>query len=276
MRKFFAKIKEGKLSLRAKLYLSLGAIAIVLFISSIISVMEYRSMSSYISDMVAENIHSVNVAQQLADQTNEYNLGILAVVGDETSVKLPDFDAAAFTSRCDSLRASLSSKALMPLADSVEYAYAAYMLTSLEMEDVISSAFIDSRSWYFERLQPRYNRLRGYIDRLTAAVYDDLSSNSEAFESAFYRSIIPGIVAVGVGLLLLLLLLFFIQTYYVNPIYKMLEQLKVYRTYNTAYKCSFDGDDQLRELNDSIGEIADENQQLRRRITAMRKSQNKQ
>jgi len=238
--------------------------------------MEYRSMSSYISDMVADNIHSINVAQKLADQTNEYNLGILAVVGDETSVKLPDFDAEAFKSRCDSLRASLKSKSLMPLADSVEYSYAAYMLTSMEMEDVISSAFIDSRSWYFERLQPRYNRLRRDIDNLGDAIYNELSQNSVTFESAFYRSIIPGIVAVGVGLLLLLLLLFFIQVYYVKPIYKMLDQLRGYRSYGNPYKYEFDGDDQLSELNTSVKELTEENRQLRKRITAMRKTPDNQ
>jgi len=276
MRKFFAKIKNTRLSLKTKLYLSLSAIAVVLLISSIISAMEYSSMSSYVTDMVADNIHSINVARKLADQTNDYNLGILAVVGDESSVKLPDFDKAAFTARCDSLRASLSSKSLMPLADSVEYSYAAYMLTSLEMEDVISSAFIDSRSWYFERLQPRYNRLRDDIDKLGAAIYEDLSANSVTFQSAFYRSIIPGIVAVGVGLLLLLLLLFFLQVYYVKPIYKMLDQLRSYRSYNSSYNYSFEGDDQLSALNDSIKEITAENQQLRRRISAMRKNSGNQ
>ena len=59
-----------KLNLRTKLNLSLSLIGVVLLVSSIISVMEYRSMSSYVSDMIADNIHSVNVAQKLADQTS--------------------------------------------------------------------------------------------------------------------------------------------------------------------------------------------------------------
>ena len=51
-----------KLSLRAKLFLSLISIALVLLISSIISVMEYGRMSSYISDMIADNIERINAA----------------------------------------------------------------------------------------------------------------------------------------------------------------------------------------------------------------------
>lgn len=261
-----------KLNLRTKLDLSLCLIGVVLLVSSIISVMEYRSMSSYVSDMIADNIHSVNVAQKLADQTNEYNLAILALVGDESSISLPDFDGGGFTSRCDSLRSSLSSNGIMPLADSVEYSYSAYMLTSLELQDVIASDFIDTRSWYFERLQPRYRRLRSDIAKLTEAIYVDLEDNSRTFESTFYRSIIPGIVAVGVGLLLLLMLLFFISVYYVKPIYKMLDSIKYYRSSNSPYNYDFPGDDQLHELNENISEIAAENGILRKRISAMRRS----
>ena len=261
-----------KLNLRNKLNLSLSFIGVVLLVSSIISVMEYRSMSSYVSDMIADNIHSVNVAQKLADQANEYNLEILALVGDESSVALPNFDRVAFTSRCDSLRASLSSNGIMPLADSVEYSYSAYMLTSLELQDVIASDFIDTRSWYFERLQPRYRRLRSDIAKLTDAIYVDLEDNSRTFESTFYRSIIPGIVAVGVGLLLLLMLLFFVSVYYVRPIYRMLDAIRLYRTQGAPYNYDFPGDDQLHGLNEEISELASENGVLRKRIPAMRRN----
>ena len=171
---------------------------------------------------------------------------------------------------CDSLKKSLTSVTLVPLADSVMYSYAAYMLTTLELEDVLLSDFIDSRTWYFDRLQPKYNRLRGDIDALSAGMYNDLKKNSETFERGYYRSLTPGIVAVGVGLLLVVMLLFFLLAYYVNPIYRMLRSLKDYREYNKKYVYDFDGDDQLSDLNDGIAELVSENQQLKKRVTALR------
>ena len=65
-------MRERRLSLKAKLYLSLCSIALVLLISSIISVLEYRRMSSYISDMFADNIESINAAQKLYDDAVKY------------------------------------------------------------------------------------------------------------------------------------------------------------------------------------------------------------
>ena len=50
----------------------------------------------------------------------------------------------------------------------------------------------------------------------------------------------------------------------------MLEGLNNYRSFNKKYTYSFEGDDQLLELNDGITELVSENQQLRKRVTDMR------
>ncbi len=266
------KLTSVHLKLRSKLILSLLSIAAILLVSSIISVMEYSSMSKYVSSLIADDISSINVANRLRDMSNTYNLDILEVIGEDVSAaRLPGFDDEYFKSHCDSLRMSVAANQAAPLADSVMYSYAAYMLTSLELEDVISSDFIDSRSWYFERLQPRYERLRSDMDKLTSVIYQDLVRNSATFERGFYRSVIPGIVAVGVGLMLVLMLLFFILAYYVNPLYRMLDALSAYRSNDKKYTVRFDGDDQLAELNEGISELAGENQQLRRRIREIRR-----
>ena len=264
------RIRDTKLSMRTKLTLSLTAIAVALLASSVISILEYSRMSHYVSDLMADNIKSVGVAQKLSEVSSQYNLGILAVIGDDAVSALPDFHQEEFMAHCDSLRQSLVSDKMLPLTDSVVYAYSAYMLTSMELSDVLLSDFIDTRTWYFERLQPQFKRLNAYIDNLDDAIYAELKKNSETFQRGFYRSIIPGAVAVGVGLLLILMLLFFLLVYYVNPLYRMLEGLNNYRSFNKKYTYSFEGDDQLLELNDGITELVSENQQLRKRVTDMR------
>jgi len=267
--------EKGLLTLRVKLTLALSAIAVILLISSIITIMEYSSMSTYVSGLIADNVRNINVAQSMAEASNTYNLDILAVIGDDKLNRLPDFDREQFVANCDDLRKTLTGMSLQPLADSVLYSYSAYMLTSLELPDVLLSDFIDSRTWYFDRLQPKFNRLRADIDKMSSAMYNDLKANSATFDRGFYRSIIPGLVAVGVGLLLILMLLFFMLVYYVNPLYKMLSGLQNYRSYNKKYNYTFEGDDQLAELNNGIMDLTNENQQLRMRISAL-KNKNQQ
>ncbi len=253
-----------------KMTLSLSAIAMVLLLSSVISILEFRRMSNYVSELIADDINSIDVAQKLANVVDKYNLQILTVIGDDSVNSLPDFDQRRFVTACDSLKGAFSGKKMMPLTDSVLYSYSAYMLTSLEMEEVIKSDFIDSRTWYFERLQPVFNRLRSDIDKLSQAMYDELRANSENFDSGFYRSIVPGFVTVLVGIVLVLLLMFFINAFYVNPLNKMLDALDNYRSYGRKYSYTFDGDDQLKELSDGIAELSGENRQLRHRISQLR------
>ena len=104
-----------RLSLKQKMVLSLSAIAVILLTSSIISVIEYKIMSTYVSDQIADNIHSINMAQELAESSNDYNLDILAVIGDDNLNSLPDFNQTEFVSHCDSLRNSFSSSSMRPL-----------------------------------------------------------------------------------------------------------------------------------------------------------------
>ncbi|MBQ5944685.1 MAG: hypothetical protein IJL61_08245 [Bacteroidales bacterium] len=269
-RRKITKVRDARPGMRMKLVFSLSAIAVTLLISSIISVMEFTRMNNYVSDLFAGNIKSINAARKLSEVANAYNLDILAVVGDESTSAVPDFNQEEFLSRCDSLKSALKSTNSMPLADSVVYSYQAYMLTSLELENVLISDFINSRSWYFERLQPKYNRLSRDIDNLSTAVYNDLGRNSATFDRGFYRSIIPGIVAVAVGLLLIVMLLVFLLSYYVNPVYKMLRGLDDYRASDRKYTYEFDGDDQLVELNRGLKELTGENRQLRKRVSDLR------
>ena len=265
-KKFHNRLGGFRLPLKAKLLISLSSIAFMLLISSVISIMEFIRMKNYVSDLISDNIKSLNLAQSLTGEIDNYNLSILAEIGDDAVSTVPDFDQEKFISWCDSIKTSLRGERLLPAADSVLTSFSAYMATAMELDEVEKSDFIDSRTWYFEDLQTDFKKLRSDMDRLRQDIYSDLKSNSETFDRGFYRSIIPGVVAVGVGILLVLMLALFMMIYYVNPLYKMLDSLDTYRTYGKKYNYVFDGDDQLTELNAGITEICDDNRQMKRRI----------
>ncbi len=89
----------------------------------------------------------------------------------------------------------------------------------------------------------------------------------------YYRTVTPVIIAFAVGMLLLALLLFFILTYYVKPIRRILDSLESYNTYGKKYSVTFEGDDELAALNTGISDLAEENRQLRSRIAALKAKQ---
>lgn len=275
LKKLFKRIFPVRMSMSAKLTFSLGAIAVILLLSSIISIMEYRRMSDYVSNLIAANINCINIAQKLANESDSYNLQLLAIVGEHDPSVIPRVDTGAFLKEYDDLKSTLESKEAAARADSVIYAYSAYMLTSLEFEKVIVNDFIDNRAWYFKRLQPRYQRLREDIEKLNDVIYMELKENSQTFQDGFYRSIIPGVVSVGAGLLLVLLLLMFILIYYVRPLKKMLSGLHDYQTAGRKYCYEFEGDDELVHLNSDLSELIEENSELKKRVSRLREEREK-
>lgn len=255
-----------------KVLYSLGSLAAILLLSGVISIIEYRRMSDYVSELIAANIKSINLAQKLSDITEEYNHQMLSVVVQNDISLMPEFDLDYFMAQSDSLKNSFTSQNALPMVDSVEVSFDAFMKTSLKFDEVFLADNVDTGEWFFGTLQPRYNKFRGEMNILNEAIYNDLLSNSADFDAGFYRSIIPGVVSVGAGLLLIMLLLFFTLVNYVRPIYRMTEGVNAYRSSGRRYNFVFDGDDQLAEINSGVTEIIEENVELKTRIKALREN----
>ena len=268
--KLFGRRKDSKPSMKKKLFFSLGSLAMILLLSGVISILEYRRMSDYVSELIASNIKSINLSQKLADITQEYNDQMLAVVVQNDISLMPDFSLGYFNAQSDSLRSSFTSHKMLPKVDSVVMSFDAFMKTSLNFDEVFLADSVDTGEWFFGSLQPRYTKLRQDLNSLNEVIHEDLMHNSADFDAGFYRSIIPGVVSVGAGLLLILLLLYFTMVYYVRPIYRMSDGLDSYRLSNRRYLYEFDGDDQLANINNGLTEIIEENVELKRRVKNLR------
>ncbi len=271
----FRRKKERKPSMKKKLFFSLGSLAMILLLSSVISILEYRRMSDYVSDLIASNIKSINLSQKLADITQEYNDQMLAVVVQNDISLMPDFNLAYFNAQSDSLRGSFTSGKMLPKVDSVVMSFDAFMKTSLKFDEVFLADTVNTGEWFFGSLQPRYTKLRQDLTSLNEVIHEELRNNSADFDAGFYRSIIPGVVSVGAGLLLILLLLYFTMVYYVRPICRMSDGLDAYRLSSRRYLYEFDGDDQLANINTGLTEIIDENVELKRRVKNLRDEREK-
>ena len=272
---FMKRNRESRPSMRRRLFFSLGSVAAILLLSGIISILEYRRMSDYVSELIAANIKSINLSQRLADITQEYDVQMLGVVVMNDISLMPEFNIRHFQAQADSLKNSFTSTNSLPMVDSVANSFDVFMKTSLKFDEVFLADTVDTGEWFFGTLQPCYNKFRQDIDSLNDAIHEELMSNSADFDAGFYRSIIPGVVSVGAGLLLVILLMYFIMSYYVNPIYRMSDGVDNYRISGKRYGYTFDGDDQLSNINAGLSELVEENIELKRRVKALRADREK-
>lgn len=274
-KKLFRKDSEKMPSMSRKLVLSLGSIAAILLLSGVISILEYRRMSNYVSELIAADINSINLSRKLADITEEYNHQMLAVVVQNDISIMPDFNIQYFNVQADSLKNSFTTDNPLPMVDSVAMSFNEFMLTSLKFDEVFLADNVDTGEWFFGTLQPCYNKFRQDMARLNDMIYLELMKNSSDFDDGFYRSIMPGVVSVGAGLLLVFLLLFFMMAYYVRPIYRISDGIDNYRRNGRRHGFTFDGDDQIANINDGVAELIEENIELKKRVKSLKEDRAK-
>ena len=274
--KFLRVRREPKPSMTKKLFYSLGSLAALLLLSGVISILEYRRMSSYVSDLIASDIKTINLSQKLADITEEYNHQMLAVVVQNDISIMPDFNLEYFTAQADSLKESFTSRTALPMVDTVTRSFNKFMSTSLKFDEVFLADSVDTGEWFFGTLQPCYVDFRADMGVLNDMIHAELKNNSADFDAGFYRSIIPGVVSVGAGLLMIILLFYYTLVYYVKPICRISDGLDSYRNLSRRYGYTFEGDDQLSNINMGITEIIEENIELRRRIKSLREEKSEE
>ena len=62
---------------------------------------------------------------------------------------------------------------------------------------------------------------------------------------------------------------------YVRPIYRISEGLDNYRKAGRRHVYTFDGDDQLANINEGVSEIIEENIELKMRVKALKEDKNR-
>lgn len=262
----FRRRKKNKPSIRRKAVFSLGTLAVILVLSGVISILEYRRISDYVSDLISENIRSITLSQKLSDITEEYNHQMLAVVIQNEISIMPDFNKDYFMSQSDSLKNSITAESTLPVVQKVDSSFDNFIMTSQKFDEVFLADTVDTGEWFFGTLQPAYNEFCHDMNDLNSAIHKELHDNSLNFDASFYRSIIPGVVCVCAGLLLVMLLMYFTISNYVNPMYRIAEGINAYKATGKRYGYIMEGEDHLADINAGVTEIVEENIELKQRV----------
>ena len=257
------KFQFKSLGIKRKVLIACIVLAAILFFSSLISIFEFSRMNRYVSAVIADNIRSINTARELLNISEQYNISLmngLVLENEEQLEELPVGPQEELVSSFENLSKSFVTPQERAAADSVLYAYAAYMQVVSEAQEMWRQDYAERQHWFFNRLQPVYLKFRGYMMRLTSISQDSLIESSQDVREGTYRSLMPGLVSVLVGLILILLLNYYLNYYLVNPLLKVTNGIKGYRYHGRGYSVKLENDDELAELNEAVGDIIDQNQ----------------
>ena len=270
MKRKKVKTKNRRI-LKRKVTLGFLVLSTILLFSSVIAIFEFTRMNKAMSGTIEENVRSVNLARTLMTLSEDYNLEMLNAMSASDSVAAVSFIepgerfSEEFASGLEELRKAFTTTTEHVRADSVLLAYTAYMQVLRESSDIMSRDFEARRDWYFNRLQPFYLKLRGYIESLTFAGQESLMANSKKVDDTFYRSIMPAFASVAVGLIVIILFNYFLNFYLLTPLEKIKAGIKNYRSYRKQYTVEIKNrDDDLSELNDTVRDLIEDHKSATR------------
>ncbi len=249
------------MGIRKKIFLGFVVIGTVLLLSGVLAIYEFVSMRQSMSNLVSDNIKSINSSYLLLEVTDEYNFALLKSMGDAHSAVIPDNKQdTRFSDYLTELK--YTNEREQNMADSVVYAYTAYIHIMKEAPLVWQGNYQGRRSWYFDRMYPVYMKLRGYIQKLTAITQEELAVNSQNLSDSYYRSLMPCVVAVGIGIVLVMLFNYFINFYFIRPILSITKGISNYILYKKSYNVVIENYDELQDLNQNVSELIDANKKL--------------
>lgn len=254
------------MGIRKKISLGFVIIATILFLSSLVAIFEFNRMRNSVSELMGDNLKSVNQSRHMLELTDDNNFLLLGNILRDTSIKLGEtVNSNLFEENLKQIKSKFSTTFEYNIADSLLISYNTYISLIEDAPNVMKLSAQDRESWYLNRLTPAYNNLKTYKNQISQISQNALLENSKDLQEGFYRSIMPGIIAVAAGVMLVLLFNYFINLYFISPIMMILKGIRQYKDYRKTYDVKFENDDEIQELNGSIKSILDENKKLNQR-----------
>lgn len=251
------------MAIKKKISLGFVVIGTILLVSSAISIYEFIRMRNTVSNLINDNIAAINTSRLLLEVTDEYNFNLLEQLGDDGGrILLNHVDDTRFIDYLSKVRDNFTTVQEKEYADSVMYAYSTYIIIMNDAPSVWHGDYSGRRNWYFNKLHPVYMKLRGYLQSLTVTSQQALADNSKIMTESFYRSIMPGVVAVAIGIVLVFLFNYFINLYFVNPFLKMSGGVADYINRKKSYNLVVESDEELRDFNENLKELIETNKKL--------------
>ena len=260
------KRKKSRRTIKRKIRTGFTILGTILFFSSVIAIFEFVRINRASSGVVNDNILSIHAERSLIESSELYNMELLAMLGEETPPE--NFSNAiheSFVSTLEKLPDNFTTEQENRYADSVRYAYATYMQVVMEAPEIWDQGVAARQEWYFGRVQQYYSYLRNYIVNLNSMSNAALQANSEMMESTFFRSMMPAVAALIVGLIVILLFNSFLNFYVIKPLTKMGKGVKDFVRFGKDYNVEFDNDDEISDLNDALTDLIDEHKILKRK-----------
>lgn len=231
-------------------FLSLGAL---LLFSGIISYFELSRLSSTTTQMLDTSTRNIEFSRRMLDAVQDQNTALLHI----EVLGLNDYD---------SLLMDGGQRFNQAIEETGFYVYDLPGLDSIyearrQYNDAIVAHFSDTLSrekrteWFATTYKTSYYNLTSTIKNFMISSQYDMEVRTQELRDNAYRAIMPGIIALVIGVVIILIFYYFIDLYYVSPILKITKGLTNYFNLNIPFNVNLEGRDEIVKLKEYIEQL---------------------
>ncbi len=243
-------------SLRTKIFFSFLLLVLMLLTAGVMSILEFRNVGNSVSTVLKNNYQSVESAKVMLDALEREDSGILMWMLDETE------EGEASIHASDSIMKAAIQTAKENITEKNEDIYIADIIKHYEwysngvFEIIRSNADMqENKAKYSGELATHFANTRVAINGLMNLNQGLIYEQSNKMINNSQRAMMPAIISVIAAILFAVLLNFFISIFFINPVHRLINEIKVFYPEKGTINARITSDDEIKTLENEINSL---------------------
>lgn len=242
------------MGIKTKILAGFIIIGSMLFLSGAIAIYELKTLGNSIHNLLNDNLRSIEISRVMLSASSKMDHGLLmAITGDKLKgERLVKDGEALYQNSFQQAMQNITVKGEAKIVENVKKSHLTYM--SL-VDSVFNSPILKDVNWYYREFVPAEEALNKSIEDLITVNQTALYKSSRLMEEGTYRAFVPGLIAIGTGIIFVILFNYFINIYFVNPILRITLGVENYVKHFMPFKVKVETDDEISHLKKAIDKL---------------------
>lgn len=244
------------MGIRKKILSGFVAIGFILLLSGVVAIFEMTRLTDLISGLLTNNIQTITCATTIDQIVLKQNRNISGIVQDEPYINRADFDKEIekLTDQVVFISNNVTIDEEKPLVEKLVIEFEAYKTLLISIPAVLDLQREQRLTWYAS-YSKSFVSLIEITAEITGLNQNALSENTVKLEGNYYRMIMPAVIAIMAGVFMILFFNYFINTYIVNPLIQIKDNIKSFLSSRIPYSVKVKTKDEINELNEEVKDL---------------------
>ena len=240
------------MKLRSKVLSGFIVLALMLSVAGVWSIIEIRSLSTAVQDLLDENYTSIAAAKSMIEALEREDSGVLLLLSGkwEEGRRIVDSADSVFMAGFDIASHNITIADEASYISAIDTKYAAYK--AIWARPIVDTDREGNLNWYFGAAHGAFLDVKLAVNELMTLNDKVMFETASSLRAKASRAIMPGIVAILAALVFSVMFSYFVTLFVIRPITRITNGITQFVTKGRSFDLRLETRDELSQLADSI------------------------